>query len=188
MKNLFFVYFILFSLIASAQSNLEPKVAIQLLKDGALVVNLIHPQKKIEALIKSGQKQEAIDLQAEAEADHQSIILAFTNNYTFSKLLFVHSYDIGRVADGDATALFNTAGNAEAELPKNYFYVEFGLSPEKSLNGLIIKDAARDPLSKPFPYFVSKYEFLGINELSYSEMVMNLNKRLSAFYAKSVKK
>ncbi len=182
MKKIFFALLLILASEAQAQSTTDPKAAIKSLKNGTLIVNLIHPQRKIEALLQSGYKEDALALEAEVAKENQEIIIAFAENYNFSNLLFVYSYNVGRVADGDATALFSASGNAQSVLPSVYFFVELTESPEKKIKGFLVKDAQRDPLTKPFPYFVAQYEFLHLKKLSYAEMVKNLNDRLSAFY------
>ena len=182
MKNLLFLCVFALSLSLFAQGTTEPKKAILELKDGAMVVNLIHPTKKIEGLLNSGQKEESIALEEESNRDHQELIRAFEQNYSFSNLLFVYSYDMGKLADGDASVLFSAAGNAQSILPKHIYFVELTKTKEQSLNGFVVKDKNRDPLTKPFPYFVSLYKFLRFKERTYVDMTNELNRRLSEFY------
>lgn len=182
MKNILLLLCLAIVQSSFAQSNIDATVAIKELKNGAIVVNLIHPTKKIEALLASGRKEESIALQESVMQDHKDLINAFTQNYSFSKLLFVYSTDMGKLADGDASVLFSASGNAQSSLPETIYFVELAKTEEQSLNGLVVKDKNRDPLAKPFPYFVSQYAFLRIKKRTYNDMTEELNRRLTDFY------
>lgn len=182
MKNIILICSLLLSSIVYAQSITNPSTAILELKNGALVVNLIYPTKKIDALLESGQKEESIALEAEVAKDHEQLINAFLQNYNFSQLLFVYSYNMGKLADGDASVLFSASGNAQSLMPANIYFVELTKTKGQSLNGFVVKDKNRDPLAKPFPYFVSMYKFLQIRKRTYVSMVTELNARLLKFY------
>jgi len=187
MKSIFLAVLLSLSAILNAQGSAEAKEAITLLKGGALIVNLIQPQKKIEALLADGRKEEAMQIQSQAETEHQSLINAFANNYSFSKVLFVYSSDVGRFTEGDPTALFNTDGTNETGMPEHYYYVELTQTVGRGLTGFVVKKPNRDELTKPFPYFVSRYEFFNLKELSFVEMVLKLDAKLSAYYNKALR-
>ena len=186
-KNVFsLIIAALLAFTVKGQSN--PVEAINELKQGTLIVNLIVPTKKIETLLNKGNKGASIKLQKEVELEHKAIMLAFANNYNFSKVLFIYSYDMGKLADGDATALFDTQGNKQSAVPANYLFVELSETGTRNLKGFVVKDRFRDSLQKPFPYFVSRYSALRLHKRSFPTMVEKLQQGFIRFYADSVGK
>lgn len=180
MKTLTLVLALFLSTFSQAQT--DPEQAIIDLKEGTLIVNLIVPTKKIAALRERGNKQASIELQEEIDMQNEAIKLAFTNNYTFGRLLFVYSYNMGALADGDPTVLFNAIGNKQSVMPNNYFFVEFNETTGRNIDGLVMKNRYRDDLKKPFPNFVTHYKPLRLGRRTFKSMVEILDQNLMEFY------
>ena len=187
MKNKLFLSLFLAASLLQAQNTKKASEAIKELKSGVLVVNLIHPTKKIEALLRGGKKEESLALESQVAAEHARMIAAFKAKYNFSSLLFMYSFDAGKLADGDASVLFNADGMAQDSMPVHYYFVELTLSEEKNLSGLIVKNDQRDNLEKPFPYFISLYKGMGFGKRSIEELAEELNRRLTDFYRNSLR-
>lgn len=167
---------------SSIQAQTDPEQAILDLKEGTLIVNLIVPTKKIAALRENGNKQASIDLQNEIDAQNEAIKLAFIDNYRFSKVLFIYSYDMGAFFDGDPTVLFNSIGNKQSAMPDKFLFVEFNESMKRNIDGFVMKDKNRDDLKKPFPYFISHYKPLRLGRKTFKTMVEMLDEKLTGFY------
>ena len=163
---------------AFAQSTSQQ--AILDLKEGYLVVNLIVPQRKIDALNDKGKTKEAEAVQAQTKKINDSVIDAFSSTYTFSKMLFVYSTDLQAFNGGDASVLFDKAGEAPGQVPTKFLYVEYGETPKRGINGFIVKDKNREIIKKDFfPYFISEYQ--GTD--SFAFMVKKLNKKFGEYYS-----
>jgi hypothetical protein len=176
------IVFLGFALWLSAQTS--PEQAIKELKEHTLIVNLIYPDRQIEALLKSNQKEKAKELELEAKIENDALIMAFKEHYKFGKCLFIYNTGISAMMDGDASVLFDVNGIKQTSIPEIYYWSEINLTPEKSQRGLLILDRHRDILTKPFPYFVSQWDFLHIKKLPVPEMVKQLDKNLSSYYNK----
>ncbi len=168
--------------MSKGQSTISPENAIAEIKEGTLIVNLIWPTKKIELLLKSGKKEESLALEKSIKQEHQQIINAFAANYHFGKVLFVRSTNLGDLADNNPTVLFSASGNSQSSMPNHYYLVEFSTTDGRSLTGFVVRDHLRDPLAKPFPYFVSYYKMFGLKKRSFVEMTIELDKRFNTFY------
>lgn len=173
---------VLFS--TSLLGQTEATEAIYQLKEGTLIVKLIKHQKKIDMLLKQGKKEEAIAHEKEEKKRNESLIQAFSTNYSFSKLLFVYSTDMGKLADGDPTVLFDRDGAPANAIPTNFLFLELGETLNTGVDGFVIRDRHNDQLTQPFPYFVSQWDFLHINKLSFPKMIGKWEKKLHSFYSR----
>ena len=173
-------------LVAPQFSNAqtEASTAMQQLKEGALIVKLIVPQKKLDALLSSNKKEEMIALEEETKMRHEQIIQAFETTYTFSKVYFILTPDIGKLADGDPTVLFDTKGHSADQIPPSWLYIELSESPKRGIDGFVVRDSEHFVLTKPFPYFVSQWDFLHINKRTYIEMLAIWQKKLEHLASK----
>lgn len=166
----------------TAQKTAEQQIVA--LKNGVLIVNLIVPQHKIDALNASGKKAEADKMMLDAERTNNNLISAFANYYTFGKVLFVYSFDIEKMTSGDGSVLFDAQNNRQTQVPGSFFVADLSGSPERNMEGLVLKDDTFTVLKKPFPYFISAWEIFHFKRLTEAEMVARLNKKLLSFYAK----
>lgn len=187
MKHLFAtLLFTVISLFATAQVDAEE--AILQLKDGTLIVKLIKQQKKIDMLLKQGKKEEAIAFEKEEDIRNESLIQSFSANYTFSKLLFIYNTDMGKLADGDPTVLFDKEGKAANEIPAKYLFIELGETLITSNDGFIVRDRNNDVLKKPFPYFTRQRGFLNLFIVPFPKMISNWEKKLTSYYTQVISK
>lgn len=170
------------SIATQSQNSADAGKAIKEIKDGVIIVNLIHPQKKIEALYATGQEAEADKLEKKTKQRHKELMLAFEKNYTFSRLLFINSFDIEKLENGDPSVLFDAHNNTETDLPNTYYFVELGITSTQSLDGFVAKNAQRELLKKPFPYYINQWKALHIKKKTYMQMVIELNDSFTAFY------
>ena len=165
--------------LSSLQAQSSSQQAIIDLKEGYLIVNLIVPQHKIDALIEKGKEQEASELTAETKVINDSVVDAFKSKYTFSKMLFIYSIDLKKFRNGDPSVLFDLNDSARTKMPEKYLFVEYGETPKRNINGLIVKDKNREIIKKDyFPYFISEY--YGAD--SFEFMVNKLNKKFFEYH------
>lgn len=184
MKNTFGFCLILLLISFQSIAQKSNKQQIKDLHDGILFVNLIVPSYKIEALEGNGQKAEAQKVAAEANAINQKIIDAFAKNYSFSKVYYVYSYDTEKLAAGDGSVAFDKDNNKLTAVPSTFFVADFSGSPERDMEGLVLKDHNFTALQKPIPYFVSAWDFFHLKKLPESEIVARFNSKLNGYYAK----
>ena len=183
MKSIFSALaIVLFS--TSLLGQTDATEAIYQLKEGTLIVKLIRQQKKIDMLLKQGKKEEAIAYEKEEKKRNESLIQAFSTNYSFSKLLFIYATDMGKLADGDPTVLFDRDGIPANEIPANFLFIELGETLKTGVDGFIVRDRHNDQLTKPFPYFVSEWDFFHLNKLSFPKMIGKWEKKLNQFYSR----
>ena len=160
----------------NAYAQTEPEVAIKQLKEGALIVKLIVQEKKVEQLLKANKKELALQVQEEEKKQNEAIIQSFSSTYTFSPLYFIYSNDMGKLADGDASVLFDINGQPARKIPDSYIFVEFSESPVRGIDGLLVRDAKSYILNKPFPYFLSEWDFFHINKIPYPTLIAKWQK------------
>jgi hypothetical protein len=180
MKSLYQTCLIFILAIASAPSfgQVTANEAIKTLKEGALVVKLIIPEKRIEMLLKQNNKEEAIRLEEATAALNQELITAFSNAYTYGPLYFVYSSDMHLLVEGDPGVLFDKQGEFATAYPKDWLYIELSESPELNIDGFVVRDRNNDALTKPFPYFTSQWGFLRLSKKSFVAMIEEWQNRL----------
>ncbi len=182
MRYFVFILAFVFSINVSGQTSAQE--AILQLKEGTLIVKLIEQQKKIDMLLKAGKKEEAIAFEEEQKRQNENLIQAFSTNYTFSRVLFIYSYNMGKLADGDPSVLFTSEGKGVADVPPIYLFIELSESPEQGVDGFVVRDRNNDHLNKPFPYFVSQYDLFHLSRLSFPKMIKKWEKKLNSYYSK----
>ena len=156
----------------------DAATAIKILKEHALIVKLIVPQKKMEALLKANKKEEMLAVEKETKMRHESLIQAFSATYTYGKVYFIYTTDMGKLANGDASVLFDKDGNKLSSIPESWLYIELGESPERSINGFIVRDSEHYILTKPFPYFTTQWGFMHLSKRTFPEMVTDWQQKL----------
>jgi hypothetical protein len=182
----FIATLLLFSIAFSSSAQTDAEDAILQLKQGTLIVKLIKQQKKIDMLLKQGKKEEAIAYEKEEKFENESLIQSFSRNYSFSKILFVYNTDMGKLAEGDPTVLFDKDGKSANKIPADYLFVELGESLGRSIDGFVVRDRNNDQLAKPFPYFVSHWDFFHIKKVSFPQMIEKWEKQLNSYYNKVI--
>ena len=176
-KHLKFILLaLIFPLITMGQTDAAS--AIKILKDHALIVKLIIPQKKMEALLNANKKEEMLAVEKETKMRHESLIQAFSTTYTYGKVYFIYTTDMGKLADGDASVLFDTDGNKATSIPESWLFIELSESPERGVNGFIVRDSQHYILAKPFPYFITQWGFLHLSKRTFPEMVADWQNKL----------
>jgi hypothetical protein len=185
MKYLFTPIFLIAATLA-AFGQIRAEDAIFDLKEGTLIVKLITQQKKIDMLLKQGKKEEAIACEKEERIQNENLMQAFSASYTFSDLLFIYATDMGKLADGDPSVLFDREGNPAAAIPEKYLFLELGESLGRNIDGFVVRDRNNDQLAKPFPYFVSRWGFLHLSKKSFPSMIGGWEKQLNSFYSRAV--
>lgn len=167
---------LLSSLSLKAQASAAQ--ALRALQEGALVVKLIVPEKHIEALLKQDRKEEAIKVEEAAEAINNALITAFSSNYTYGQLYFVFTPDIYLLADGDPGVLFDRNGNFATAFPKDWLYIELTESPERGIDGFVVRNRNNDAVLKPFPYFITEWDMFHIKKRSFASMIFDWQKKV----------
>lgn len=154
---------------------------INKLKEGALIVKLKTNQLAIDALIKQGKQDLALKKKLEMFAINKTIMLAFKDNYNFSKLYFMFSNYSDSLLNGKRTNLFldtNLKIDPTLELKENYYLViekdfiynsSIGFVKEDSAKfvresgnpeidvAFVIKNKFGFQLHRPFPFFIEYY-------------------------------
>ncbi len=162
----------------AAYGQISAEEAIRTLKEGALVLKLIVPEKKIEMLLKQNKKEEAIKLEEETAALNQELITAFSTAYTYGQLYFVYSSDMHLLVEGDPGVLFDKQGQFATAFPKDWLFIELSDSPELSIDGFVVRDRNNDALTKPFPYFTSQWGAFRLSKKSFYAMLEQWQKRV----------
>lgn len=162
----------------SAIGQTTPQQALNALQEGALVVKLIIPEKKIEMLLKQNNKEEAIRVEEETTVINQALITAFTSTYTYGQVYFVYSSEMHFIAEGDPGVMFDKNGEFATAYPKDWLYIELSESPERGIDGFVVRDRNSDVVPKPFPYFVSEWDAFHINKKTYPAMIEEWQKQL----------
>lgn len=184
------VHILIFSFLISQTTlfaQVSPEVAIELLKNGAVVVNLIYPQKTFDSLIKNGRKEEAMALDAKTKEEHTELIDAFRYSFTFCQVLFVSSNDLGTLAGGDYSVLYDADNNPAPTMPSFFIFAEMGNSPNLGIEGLLARYDNRDYIPTPFPAFVKTWGFLHIKRKAKSTLISEWNEQLFNYYNRVVK-
>jgi hypothetical protein len=89
---------------------------------------------------------------------------------------------MGKLADGDPAVLFDKEGKPAHEIPADYLFVELGESLGRSIDGFVVRDRNNDQLAKPFPYFVSQWDFFHIKKITFPRMIEKWEKQLNDYY------
>jgi len=163
-------------------AQLTPEVTIEKLHTGAVVVNLIYPQKTFDGLIKNGRKEDALALDAKTKAEHKDLIEAFKYSFTFCRVFFVSSNDLGALANGDFTVLRDIDNKPATQMPPFYIFAEMGISPNRGMEGLLARFDNRDYISKPFPFFVKSFTFFHLKRKPKSDLVKEWDELLTAYH------
>lgn len=180
MKN-YFLLIIALSVALSGTAQTSAEDALNILRNHTLIVKLIVPEKKMEALLKANKKEEMLAVQKETERLHENLIQAFSTTYTFGKVAFIYSTEMYRLAEGDASALFDAQGSPLEKLPTTWLFIELSESPQRSINGFVVRDKEHYVLSPPFPYFVSQWGFLHLSTRSFPSMIIEWQDKLNRF-------
>ena len=173
-----FLFALLLPTVGTAQT--DAKTALTILKEHALVVKLIVPQKKMEALLKANKKEEMLAVERETKMRHENLIQAFSTTYTFGPVYFIYTTNLGKLADGDPSVLFDKNGNSLKQIPTSWLFIELSESPDRGVNGFIVRDSAHYILTKPFPYFISQWGFLHLSTRTFPEMIATWQEKLQA--------
>jgi len=148
------------------------------LKEDALVVKLIIPEKRIEMLLKQNKKEEALKLEEETTALNQELITAFSTAYTYGPMYFIYSTNMRVFVEGDPGVLFDKQGEFATAYPKNWLFIELSDSPELNIDGFVVRDRNNDALTKPFPYFTSQWGAFRLSKKSFYAMLEEWQRRL----------
>ncbi|HSI91228.1 MAG TPA: hypothetical protein VK927_08935 [Adhaeribacter sp.] len=187
--------------------NLKERAATQIkdLKDGVLLVRLRTSENAIQKLTEAGNEKMAATIRRQQETSNQRLMQAFRENYTFSPVYFFYSSASQEVKDGNPVGIFlneDLQPDPAIILPdRNIFVAEItdleqyrpdpenpnaSINSEISFRALVVRDSALHQLAKPFPYFIKATTTIPPRRRSEAEMVSLLNKKLEAFYKKSV--
>lgn len=155
------------------------KWQINQLKSGALVVRLHNNQKLIEGLKKMGNADLATQKEHEQMAINKNILLAFTKNYTFSKVYFFYGSSSDSLFRGVRKGIFldtNLAVVPSIEMKESFYLLAESDDVYNSSIGFVREDTAKfiketgnaakeaaiviknkygHQLKDPFPFFVT---------------------------------
>lgn len=171
------IFLFLFSTSLLAQTEVvketNTRIAIQELKEGALIVRLPSHAKKIAAMEeliqdksvskrnKENLKRQVTLIKQEAKLRNEAIVNGFTTAYDFSDVLFIYDSDTKALQGGKTQGIFL---NEKLEIDNSielqerpYLFVRFGqtdLSTTTGVEGMIITDKNLVDLRKPFPFYV----------------------------------
>jgi len=158
---------------------------INKLKEGALVVKLKTNQKTIDALIKQGNKELALTKKLELYAINKTVMLAFKEYYTFSKVYFMFSSYNDSLLKGKRVNLFldtNLQIDPKIELKENFYLIvekdfiynsSIGFVREDSAKfatesgnpevdaAFVVKNKFGHQVHKPFPFSIGYYSTFG---------------------------
>jgi hypothetical protein len=115
-------------------------------------------------------------------------IMAFKNNYNFSKLYFINDYDIKKLNGGQKSGLFlNDNGIIDPNISMNEdFYLILGRKNNDETWAFIDPSGESLPTEFPVTYNKSILSILkavfGSNSLN--EFITGINKKLHSFYSK----
>ncbi len=150
---------------------------INQLKNGAIVVRLKTNQKLIDGLNKQGKTTLADEKRLEQFAINLNTMRAYINNYTFSKVYFIYSYNSDSLLNGVRANIFlDTTLNVDPKIvmsEKFYLLAErdyaynssIGFVPEDSARvqtergnavkevPIVMKNKYGHQLKGPFPYY-----------------------------------
>lgn len=182
---LIFALFVGINIQLMAQISAE--TAINQLKNGALIVKLIVPEKKMAILESQGKTTELAELKAETEKVNDSLIAAFSKHYHFSTLYFLYSNNLRAFLSDSAGVLFTKTGEVATQMPKSWLYLSLTELPDVGTDGFVITDAEFNILRKPFPYFVSQYKGLHTSKFAFADMIDIWQGKLERYYQKKHK-
>jgi hypothetical protein len=204
-----------------AQSDDEPSARdlrrqaaaqqIQDLKSGTLIIRLASNYRKIKAMedlilsetvsASSKKRLEAqlADTKKETNDRNSAIISAFQEEFTFSKVLFMHDTAMVRLKAGAPDHLFLSAEMTPADhiqRPEGpFFLLRIGktrLEEQSRLDALVFMDESGEDLKRPFPYYlkINTFTYLidrifypsGAFQKNIESRVKKLERRLRSFY------
>lgn len=149
---------------------------IKNLKTGALVVKLKTNKYLIEALQKEGRDELAQQKKMEMLGINKNVSKAFRNEYKFSKIYFIYSYNSDTLLKGARTSIFldsNLVVDPTITMTESYYLIcepdyiynsSIGFVPEDSArfqtergtptleSPIVIKNKYGHQLKKPFPF------------------------------------
>jgi len=172
------------------------------LKSGVLLVRLPKIDAKIKRLKELGKHEKAKKENAFNQQLHTQILMAFDNQYNFSKFYFYYSPDSKEIQKGNLNGnIFDAKKNKITDISfakENIFYAEFGQVHDQELaveqngeikkiagvggsNALVIRNQDGLQPPKPFPYSSS---YNTIFKKSIAKSVNHLNGQLHRMQAK----
>lgn len=182
------------------------KEAINILKDGYLLVRLTSDKRKIEELErqvlaspsdKKIAKRLAYTLAYRAEFN-EKLRDGLTQYYDFSKVLYFYDYDAKKLLAGDKSGIFlneNFEVDPEIRLDTDDFLVlSEGAAGDSGIDAYIVHDSEMNPLEKPFPYYYRRNDFFKVffsvfdskspKYRDHSRVVQDINESFNIFYNK----
>lgn len=222
-KGLFFIFILLMAsnqeaLAQNEISSISKKIIsienIQKLKDGALILPLKSDRFKLAAyqrIIDSQTASESAKLRAEkmkSESNtarnllNKNLISAFLEKFDFTEVYFIYDSSTTKLISGHREGIFlNEKGvhDPSISLDKSDFFIfragRLDPSDFAAVDSYIMFDSNSEPLTDPFPYYISTVQIIkGIKNMgkeSFNEAVMpdllarNLNRNLAKFYKRS---
>ncbi|MDX2172584.1 MAG: hypothetical protein SFY56_05645 [Bacteroidota bacterium] len=173
------------------------------LKNGALVVRLKTNNTLINSLIKQGNKQLAYQKQLQQYAVNKNAMLAYIDNYKFSKLYFISSDSSNSLLQGKRTNIFldtNLTVDPSIEMKEKFYLIaerdyaynsSIGFVKEDTAKyffetgnpikerAIVLKNKFGHQLKAPFPY---EYEDKAIPIKYEFPISINPNNGISYFY------
>ena len=183
--------------------------AIQILKEGVLIVRLETNSRKIDELEKLMASEEVDEAKkerlatlveatkAETHKKNKIFVDAFQAHYDFSKVLFMYDTSAVHLTAGKTEGIFlNNSLAPDPSIKLNddkYLIAYFGKNPlnhtKSDVEGMVILDGSMNVIPPPFPYFIYRLKtayFFAVDfeEKYYTAVVQNLNKKLKKFAQK----
>lgn len=186
------LFFVVASFTTFAQSNQQYDKArnyVRLLHEGTLLVKLHQRTIGIERLREQKMYEKARELEKEQALENREIYEAFTNIYSFSKVLFYYADDQRMIDQGNFKGIFldknlKTDSTIILKDTTNYFIADMGeiYFPAfgEHMEGLLITYQNKYPPGKPFPSVIRKRSGFAIIERTPIDMVKTLDKKLKS--------
>lgn len=164
------------------------------LRKGILLVRLASESKKIEALLESGRKKEAVKVKAELDARNKEIVSAINSKYEFSRFYYFYAQDASEILKGNYETLMDTvlqpSPMTALEGPVYFLATDKAelTNYNSSVIGFTVYDKEMNILMKPFPYTITKNVGSKMFEKTYEEMVVLWQAKLLRLEARAVGK
>lgn len=181
--------------------------AIDILKNGALIMRLPSNAKKIAALediISRNEDPAAVrratklmeETQAETREENQRIIRFFREFYKFSAVYFMYDTSLSTLAGGARRGIFlrdDLSPDPTLSLPNDQFLLaQIGYTDQSSsarAEALIITGLDMKPIQAPFPSAIrynTLSELFGLKDTARERQVKLLNKKLGQYNSRKI--